>query len=251
MKIITSLKIRILKLLKKNRGYFSINKIKMFLDYLDPIDRELIEYQKFEEKEINFLSKKIYENNINDFIDIGANCGYYSIKLAAQNKNLKIKAFEPNEEAHYKFNKTLEVNPLLTNQIELNNYGLSNYSKILEMTSLEKFGYLQTGGSTIINPSEKQFIKSKLFKANFKRGDEEINFENRNVCIKIDVEGHEYQVLEGLENTLKKNKIFLQVEIVNQNFQKVNELLNSFGLKFLNKIIGRANWIHNYYYKNF
>ena len=251
MKIITSLKIRILKLLKKNKDYFSINKIKMFLDYLDPIDRELIEYQKFEEKEINFLLKKIYENNINDFIDIGANCGYYSIKLAAQNKKLKIKAFEPNEEAHYKFNKTLEVNPLLADQIELNNYGLSNYSKILEMTSLEKFGYLQTGGSTIINPNEKQFINSKLFKANFKKGDEEINFKNRNVCIKIDVEGHEYQVLEGLESTLKKNKIFLQVEIVNQNFQKVNELLNSFGLQFLNKIIGRANWIHNYYYKNF
>ena len=251
MKIVTSLKIRILKLLKKNRGYFSINKIKMFLDYLDPIDRELIEYQKFEDKEINFLLKNIYENNINDFIDVGANCGYYSIMLATQNKNLKIKAFEPNEEAYYKFNKTLEINPQLANQIKLNNYGLSNYSKILEMTSLEKFGYLQTGGSIIINPNEKQFINSKLFKANFKKGDEEIKFRNRNVCIKIDVEGHEYQVLEGLENTLKKNKIFLQVEIVNQNFQKVNELLNSFGLQFLNKIIGRANWIHNYYYKNF
>ena len=31
----------------------------MFLDYLDPIDRELIEYQKFEDKEINFLLKSI------------------------------------------------------------------------------------------------------------------------------------------------------------------------------------------------
>tara|TARA_B110000008_G_C16704805_1_gene458319 strand:+ start:363 stop:605 length:243 start_codon:yes stop_codon:yes gene_type:complete len=76
------------------------------------------------------------------------------------------------------------------------------------MTSLEKFGYLQTGGSTVINPSEKDSINTKLFKAKFMRGDDEINFENKNVCIKIDVEGHEYQVLKGLENTLKKIKLF-------------------------------------------
>lgn len=251
MKIITSLKIRILKLLKKNRGYFTINKIKMFLDYLDPIDREIIEHHKFEEKEIRFLLKNIQENNISYFVDVGANCGYYSIKLANKIENLKIKAFEPNEEAYYKFDKTLKINPLLANQIKLNNYGLSNHSKILEMTSLEKFGYLQTGGSTVINPNEKHSINTKLFKANFMKGDDEIDFENKNVCIKIDVEGHEHQVLEGLENTLKKNKIVLQVEIVNQNFQKVNKLLNSFDFKFFNKIMGRADWIYNYYYKNF
>jgi hypothetical protein len=58
----------------------------MFLDYLDPIDREIIEHQKFEDKEINFLLKNIYEYNINDFIDVGANCGYYSIRLATQKK---------------------------------------------------------------------------------------------------------------------------------------------------------------------
>ena len=67
------------------------------------------------------------------------------------------------------------------------------------------------------------------------------------------VSAHLQDSIASISNiaNLKKNKIFLQVEIVNQNFQKVNELLNSFGLQFLNKIIGRANWIHNYYYKNF
>ena len=251
MKIVNSLKIRILKLLKKNRGYFLIKKTKMFLDYLDPIDRELIEHQEFEEKEINFLINCVQENNINHFIDIGANCGYYSTKLAINNKNLKIKAFEPNEEAYYKFNKTLEINPILANQIKLNNFGLSNFSGKLEMTSLEKFGYLQTGGSTIISSSDKKSIKTKIFKGNFKKGDDEINLINKNLCIKIDVEGHEYQVLEGLAVTLKKNKTILQIEITNQNFQKVNSLLNNFGLKFFNKIMGRADWVYNYYYKKF
>ena len=251
MKIIISLKIRILKLLKKNRGYFSIGKIKMFLDYLDPIDREIIEYQKYEDQEINFLLKSIQENDMNYFVDVGSNCGYYSIRLASYNKNLKIKAFEPNEEAYYKFSKTLGVNPILAKQIELNNFGLSNCSGEYEMTSLEKFDYLQTGGSAIIEPYEKQSINTKVYKANFKKGDEIINLINQNLCIKIDVEGHEYKVLEGLKNILTKNKIILQVEIANENLLIINNLLNNFELKFFNKIMGRSDWIYNYYYKNF
>ena len=41
-RLIPSLGIRLLSILKKNRGYFKINNIKMFLDFLDPIDRQII-----------------------------------------------------------------------------------------------------------------------------------------------------------------------------------------------------------------
>ena len=65
-KLITSLGIRLLKLFKKNRGYFSIKNLRMFLDFLDPIDREIILYQEYENSELNFLIKKIKENQIKD-----------------------------------------------------------------------------------------------------------------------------------------------------------------------------------------
>ena len=54
----------------------------MFLDFLDPIDREIILSQEFEKKEINFLMNQIEYNNINYFIDVGANCGYSSLKIS-------------------------------------------------------------------------------------------------------------------------------------------------------------------------
>jgi hypothetical protein len=60
-KIISSLGIRILTFLNKNRGYFKINGIKMFLDFLDPIDREIIINQEYEKKRnisINKINKK-------------------------------------------------------------------------------------------------------------------------------------------------------------------------------------------------
>ena len=81
-RLIPSLSIKILKLFKKNRGYFKINNLKMFLDFLDPIDRELILHQEYEKSEINYLTKQIDYYKPFYFLDVGANCGYYSIKIA-------------------------------------------------------------------------------------------------------------------------------------------------------------------------
>ena len=58
-RVIPSFTIRFLKLINKNRGYFKINEFKMFLDFLDPIDREIILNQEFEKQEINFLVNQI------------------------------------------------------------------------------------------------------------------------------------------------------------------------------------------------
>ena len=250
-KFFTGIKIRILKTLKKNRRYFYVSGIKMFLDYLDPIDRELIITQKYEETEINILKKLYNSNAFEYFLDIGANCGYYSIKLATEFDNLRVIAFEPNIEAFTKFNNTLKVNPKLKKRIKINNFGLSNNSGQLEMTSLEKFGYLQSGGSTVINENEKKFIKTKIFKCEFKIGEEVLKFKNNKLGIKIDVEGHEYNVIEGLKELLKENKVILQIEITKERFNKTNNFLNNIGYKSFDKVIGRAQWISNFYYKNF
>ena len=51
-RLIPSLAIKVLKFIKKNRGYFRIENTFMYLDFLDPIDREIILYQKFESEEV-------------------------------------------------------------------------------------------------------------------------------------------------------------------------------------------------------
>ena len=78
-----------------------------------------------------------------------------------------------------------------------------------------------------------------------------IKFKNKKLCIKIDVEGHEYNVIQGLEKILKENYTFIQIEIVKQNYEKTNNFLNNIGYKSFYKIMGREDWIYNYYYKNF
>ena len=242
-RVVPSLVLRILKIFKKNRGYFKIGKTKMFLDFLDPIDKKIILNQEYEKLEINYLLDKIKKNKILNFIDVGANCGYYSIYIANNVPDIIIQSFEPNKEAFFKLKKTLEINPALNDKINIYNFGLSNEAGKLKMQSMIKHGYSQTGGSTIIgNNSFKNF---DVYYADFKIGDKVINQNQNKIAIKIDVEGHEINVLNGLKNTLMKNKIIIQIEIFEINFQKVNNFLMSMGYRLIFKIKKRSNYFYS------
>lgn len=244
-RLIPSISLRLLKLLKKNRGFFKINDFDMFLDFLDPIDREIILTQEFEKEEINFLIEQIKSYKINYFLDIGANCGYYSLRISKEVLNIEILAFEPNIEAFSKFSKSLTKNLNLSKKIKLKNFGLSNKSTKLKMQSMVKFGYAQTGGTSVVD--ENLNSKNFIFFGNFKIGDNFIKLINEKISLKIDVEGHELNVLKGLKELIKKNQCVLQIEICDKNFLDVNNFLFLLGYKKFYKAKSRLN----YFYKNF
>ena len=242
-RVIPSFTIRFLKLINKNRGYFKINEFKMFLDFLDPIDREIILNQEFEKQEINFLVNQIKYNNINYFIDVGANCGYYSLIISKEIPSIKILAFEPNIEAYSKFLKSLEKNINLSKKITLENFGLSNKLAKLKMQSKIKFGYAQTGGTTIIGKNEN--TKNFTFFAHFKIADSFIKLIKEKIAIKIDVEGHELNVLQGMRDIIEKNKCVLQIEVFQKNYDELNKFLISLGYKKTYEVKDRSNYFYN------
>ena len=49
------------------------------------------------------------------------------------------------------------------------------------------------------------------------------------------MEGYEDKVLLGIKNLIQSNKIFLQIEIFDKNFNKINKFLLKKGFKFINK----------------
>ena len=248
-KLISSLGVRLLKLLNKNRGYYKINGINMFLDFLDPIDREIIITKKYEIKEISTLNKLIDANKTNYFIDVGANCGFYSLNISLQYKDLNILAFEPNIDAYQKFNKTLEGNIDKFQNIKIYNYGLSDKKSKLKMRSKIKHGYTQTGGSTIHDGETYNDVS--IYDADFELGDEKLKFVNSNLAIKIDVEGHEFSVLLGLKKLLTNNKCIIQIEIFNDNFEKSNNFLLNNNFKKISEINSNIDSIYkNYFYSN-
>ena len=243
-RLISSIAVTSLKLLKKNRGYFSINGFKMYLDFLDPIDRLIILNNSYEDEELNILIDLIKKNSISNFIDVGANCGFYSFKLALQ--NLKIFAFEPNAEAFLKMKNTIKKNKSISDNIKTFPFGLSNKNSIMQMRSLVKHGYTQTGGSRVVE-NQISTDNLKIYNAEFKIGDEILNFKKEDsLSIKIDVEGHELNVLKGIQNLLNSNKCILQIEIFDNNFDSIN----SFLLKNNFFLVDQVKRRYNYFYSN-
>jgi len=242
-RIIPSILTRLLKLTKKNKGYFKINNFFMYLDFLDPIDREIILKKKYESEEINFFCDLIKKNSITKFIDIGANCGYFSFFFTNKFKNIKTIAFEPNIRAYEKLKKTFKKNRKFKNKIVIKNFGLSDKNCILKMMSMIKSGNIHTN-STIIkkNINDPNLLYSK---AKFKIGDQVLKLKNKILAIKIDVEGHETYVLNGLKQLISNNQCFIMVEIGNKNFKKTNLFLtnNNYNLIYSSKF--RKNYFYS------
>ena len=75
--------------------------------------------------------------------------------------------------------------------------------------------------------------------------DEIFNKRRKNCFIKIDVEGHEKNVIIGSQNILKNNSCLLQVEVSkNEELEEFDNLMKGLGYTLVNKI-------QDYYYSNF
>ena len=133
----------------------------MYLDFLDPIDRAIILNKTYETEESNILTKLIRNNSATKFIDIGANCGFYSSHFAMQ--NLEVLAFEPNSEARLKMNNTIINNQKLKDRIKIFPYGISDINSKMQMRSMIKHGYTQTGGSSVTTDKISQDNKFKIY----------------------------------------------------------------------------------------
>ena len=242
---ISSIGIRALKLFKKNRGYFKIGEINFYLDFLDPMDRQIIIHKKYEDDQVLFLENQMKKILFDYFLDVGANSGYYSFYFANKFENLKVRAFEPNFDAFNKFKKTLNKNSF--ENIEIFNFGLSDREKKVKMYSMITHDYTHSNSTISKNPNDTDIKNYKIFEASLKSGDNLFNFFKKKLALKIDVEGHEIHTLKGLIKNLLKNKCLIMIEISNEKFSEVNEFLikNSF------KQIFKSKYRTDYVYTNF
>ena len=85
---------------------FKIDNFKIDLDIRESLERKLFFEKKYEEERLSYLIRKINEDKVNIFVDVGANIGIYSLRVAANAMSIKkIIAFEPLEETFLKLKK--------------------------------------------------------------------------------------------------------------------------------------------------
>jgi FkbM family methyltransferase len=158
------------------------------------------------EAELQELSNNLLVQHTDGIvIDVGANLGSYVVPLAKRNAHLQFEAFEPQRIVYYQLCANTFLNRLsnvythnvgLSNEQRITSYVLPNYAEETNIgafsidfdTRLKDYEVKSEGVTErmiIIPLDSMQYEKVRL--------------------IKIDVEGHELQVLQGAEHTLREN----------------------------------------------
>jgi FkbM family methyltransferase len=157
-------------------------------------------------------------------LDIGANIGYSTLSLCKKMK--KVIAIEPDDRSRRILKKNIALNDF-KKKVKIYNFAISNKSG-------ERVFYLSKHPNlSAFNKNRKYWTKKKMIKT---RTVDSLNI-NPNF-IKMDLEGHETEVIEGAEKSLirtKKCKILLEVhpQFYNEknNFSKVLRDLVKIGFK--------------------
>ena len=197
---------------------------------------------------INWIDEYINDGDV--LYDIGANIGVYSL-YAAKYKNAITYSFEPESANYYYLNKNIYHNNL-SNKIKAYNIAL-NDSNLLSVLNLSQF----RPGAGNHNFNKELDANHKKFNSAFKQGmiglsvDDfiyEWGGETPN-HIKIDVDGNEHIVINGMTNILKDMKLKTIAIEVNLNLESDDELKNkliSYGFKLLTD----ERYINNEYLSN-
>jgi FkbM family methyltransferase len=175
------------------------------------IGRKLFFTGEFEPNEINACSKLISKDSV--VLDIGGNIGYHSLQFAHLANDGKVFTFEPAPDTF----ELLKTNCFHFKNIELYNIGVSESigkGTFYVASDHAYSGFKDTGNKPIIDSKELPITdldswvsNAQLIKLDF---------------IKIDVEGLEQKVINGMLATLKEFRPVVFIEISNAPNQNEN-----------------------------
>jgi FkbM family methyltransferase len=154
------------------------------------------------EPNVTYWIEKLSQGGV--FLDVGANIGYCS--LIASKKYEKVYAFEPIPENYFLLEKSLNDNNI--KNVEVVKKCVGN-SETLELTAFAD----NMGGTRNIENTRKQNVSH--MKVQSTRVYEVVTLDSftENIesvdLMKVDVEGHELQVLQGFSKNIKKCKNIL------------------------------------------
>jgi FkbM family methyltransferase len=165
------------------------------------------------------------------FVDVGANCGFYSVLSGLWNPDLQIVAFEPVPQIFDQMRKNVLLNRLEAH-VRCENLALSSETgrATLFLPAGEGLDVETTG---TLNSDSWQCRKgaSRVEVETVRFDEYEAHHPMRVDLIKIDVEDFEADVLEGMKRTITRDRPFIVCEVLprphrNQRTRKIVEALN-------------------------
>ena len=205
----------------------------IFFDYLDKFFHQ--------RRIIRILKREV--PNLNNFIDVGAYKGTYTDLILNNYKPKKILMFEPQKEIFEflkkKYNENKEIflfNEALSNENKPARFNFNKHNLTSSLSSLDPDNsYLKLKAKLFGTTSKGMIIDTKtiqtttLYSILEKENMESIDF------LKIDTEGHELEVLQGMKEKINKVKRIL-VEF------HIDEIYISYNHEFLHQFLISNNF---------
>lgn len=163
------------------------------------------------------------------FLDIGANIGVYSILMSSLDNVEKIYAFEPSPRTHEELQANVELNDE-NSKITISSAALSDSEKSVSFGLVSDY----SGANSIVGTSihnEQKFAEQITLES--RTLDSIVNYRDRTICLKIDVEGHEAAVLSGARELLTGNRGLIQIENYSPHDHSLVNLLERCGYNLL------------------
>ncbi len=184
------------------------------------------------------------------FLDIGANQGLYSI-IAGKNVHCnKVICFEPVPKTAEVLDFNLKLNKISSSKIIQKAISNSSGTKSIYTSNTH------TGGASLKNVNNFATDQTtEIFTIDAVEIDKLVDLSSeKRIVVKIDVEGHEKQVLEQLKHTQFAQKItdiFIKVDENWCSYQEISELLRQMQLTEITKIGNGSHYdVHAKVYKS-
>lgn len=186
-------------------------------DMAEPVGRAMIckglwEFRQFELMEREIRARADGRPVV--FLDIGAYWGLYALYFEASGLFDQIHVFEPSPRNQVLLDLHLQMNAL-EEKIRVHRLAVSDMEAELTLAEFGGGSHVGQGGAVV--PARPL--------------DAVVDFRDAFLVMKIDVEGHELSVLDGMAATVAGNRILMQIESFPENKDAVFQKLAEMGLE--------------------
>lgn len=207
---------------------FNLNQIQQRMAfYLGDIDRDMLE-----------VITKYFLADITDsiFIDVGANIGLYAVQIAVLNPRSKVVAFEPGNKNFQQLKANIALNNLQERAI-LEPKALSSENTKHTIVYCHEENNSYSANAVIVSDWQHSLDEWKASKectetidcVTFDSWFSERSISGKIGFVKIDVEGHEHEVVRGMEQTLRTHRpgIFTEMNSLFFRMKNTNSLAST------------------------
>ena len=181
----------------------------------------------FGDETILSVIKKISDQRRVFLLDCGSNYGFYSFYVASLSLDNQVLAFEASPETLNSFKANLE----------LNNFRNINYRNLAISEVSGKFiNFYESHNDWESSATHNKFQNNKIASVETTTIDKELSKKDLSdfvVIIKLDIEGNEFNAIQGCKDTILKYEPLITIELSRYNFNNQNYNFDYFR-KFLN-----------------